>query len=85
MLRASGRGEWSSLVLPTLRIGDRSALRRRRVADRLLGVSRRRRQAGYLALASGFSLLRPMLRRIAALAGTVVLVAATSAYLRFVF
>jgi len=80
-------------VLPVIRLGARPVPRRRpgadrfvdRFLDRLLGVSRRRRQAGYLALAAGIGLLKPMLRRAGALVGVLVLVAATSAYLRFVF
>ena len=72
-------------MLPAIRLGARPVTRRRPLVDRLLGVSRRRRQAGYMALASGVSLLRPMLRRIGGLVAALVLVAAASAYLRFVF
>jgi hypothetical protein len=38
-----------------------------RAVDRLLGVSRRRRQAAYLAIGTGLAVLRPMLRRATAL------------------
>ena len=46
------------------------------LADRLLGVSRRRRQAAYAAFATGYSLLRPALRRLAVAGTTFVLLAA---------
>jgi hypothetical protein len=80
-------------VPPTIRLGARPAPRRRpgtarwldRLLDRGLGVSRWRRQAGYLAVASGLHLLRPMLRRMGLLAGALVVVAAASSYVRFVF
>jgi hypothetical protein len=73
-------------VLPTIRHGARPAPRRRPGAfDRVLGVSRRRRQAGYMALAAGLHLLRPMIRRLATATVLVVGLAALSAYLRFVF
>lgn len=44
-----------------------------RAVDRMLGVSRRRRQFAYAAIGTGFALLRPTLRRLAS--ATVVVVA----------
>lgn len=41
--------------------------------DRVLGVSRRRRQLAYLAIAGGFAMLRPLLRRVAVLGTVLVL------------
>lgn len=65
------------------------ALRRSPVAptlgDRLLGVSRRRRQAAYLAIGGGVKLLQPMLRRLGLLAAVVVLAPLASWWLRAVF
>jgi hypothetical protein len=80
-------------VLPAIRIGVRSVTRRRPVAehridrwvDRLLGVSKRRRQAAYLAVASAFGLLRPMIRRLAVLLAFLVVVPLVSSWLRLVF
>lgn len=42
-----------------------------RAADRLLGVSRRRRQLAYVAIGSGLAMLRPVFRRAAALTALV--------------
>lgn len=55
------------------------------VGDRLLGVSRRRRHAAYVAFGAGLKLLRPMLVRIGVLVGSLVFVAFASFYLRLVF
>ena len=75
-------------MLPAIRYGDRSAPRRRPVAtsttDRLLGVSRRRRQAAYLAIGGGLKLLQPMLRRFALLVAVVVLAPLASVWIRLV-
>jgi hypothetical protein len=43
--------------------------RRRRLVDRALGVSRRRRQLAYVTIATGFRLLRPALQRTVFTAG----------------
>jgi hypothetical protein len=67
-------------VLPTVRINTR-----RPVADRVLGVSRRRRQAAYLAIGGGLRLLRPMLVRAGLVVGSLVFVVFVSLYLRLVF
>jgi hypothetical protein len=72
-------------VLPALRDGVRPAPRRRPVADRLLGVSQRRRQAAYLAFAGGVKLLQPMLRRLGVLLGVLIVVPLVSLWLRLVF
>ncbi len=72
-------------MLPLIRYGARPVPRRRPVADRLLGVSRRRRQAAYMAIASGLGLLKPMLRRAGVLLAVAVLVPLVAAYLRLVF
>ena len=85
MLRASGRRETSVFVLPLIRYGARPVPRHRPVVDRLLGVSRRRRQAGYMAIASGLGLLKPMLRRAGLLLAIAVLAPVVAAYLRLVF
>lgn len=73
-----------SFVLPAIRYGDRSAPRRRPVADLLLGVSRRRRQAAYLAIGGGLKLLLPMLRRLGALVVIVLFLPLLSWYLRVI-
>jgi hypothetical protein len=44
---------------------SRPTTRTERVVDTLLGVSRRRRRAAYYAIAGGFAVLRPVLRRAA--------------------
>jgi hypothetical protein len=77
-------------VLQLIRLGARPAPRRRpgnldRLLDRLLGTSRRRRQAGYMAVAAGLQLLRPTIRRLALLTGALVALAVASVYVRFVF
>jgi hypothetical protein len=41
--------------------------------DRALGVSRRRRQLAYVAIGGGLAVLRPILRRTAAVTGFVAL------------
>jgi hypothetical protein len=51
----------------------------------MLGVSRRRRQAAYLAIGGGLKLLRPMFVRVGLLVGAFATVALLSLYLRFVF
>ena len=74
---------------PAIRYGVRPAPRRRSVAtsftDRVLGVSRRRRQAAYLAIGGGMKLLQPMLRRLGLLLAVVVVVPLVSIWLRLVF
>jgi hypothetical protein len=72
-------------VLPAIRYGVRPAPRRRPVADLLLGVSKRRRSAAYLAIGGGVKLLQPMLRRAAILLGVLVAVPLASIWLRLVF
>ena len=67
-------------MLPALRLDTR----RRSLADRLLGVSRRRRQAAYLAIGGGLKLLQPMFRRVAVLLAAVVLLPLVSIWLRLV-
>jgi hypothetical protein len=42
----------------------RPPTRNERLVDLLLGVSRRRRQMAYLAIASGFRMLQPALKRL---------------------
>ena len=85
--RAEGTGV--SFVLPAIRYGVRPAPRRRPVAttltDRLLGVSKRRRQAAYLAFGGGMKLLQPMLRRLGVLLALIVLVPLVSLWIRLVF
>ena len=65
------------------------AIRRSPIAptmgDRLLGVSKRRRSAAYLAIGGGVKLLQPMLRRLAVLAAVVVLAPLLSFWLKLVF
>jgi hypothetical protein len=72
-------------VLPAIRYGVRPAPRRRPVADRLLGVSKRRRHAAYLAIGGGVKLLQPMLRRVGVLLAVIVVVPLASLWLRLVF
>ena len=76
-------------MLPTIRLATRPTARptsrRRPVLDVVLGVSRRRRQAGYFAIVSGLNLLRPMLRRVGGAVAVLAAVAFVSAYVRFVF
>lgn len=80
-------------MLPAIRIGVRSVPRRRPVTerpidrwtDRLLGVSKRRRQAAYIAIGSGVGLLRPMLRRIGIVVAVLVAAPLLSLWLRLVF
>ena len=76
-------------MLPAIRYGARPAPRRRPVAtsftDRVLGVSRRRRQAAYLAIGGGVKLLQPMLRRVGMLLGVLFVVPLVSLWLRLVF
>lgn len=55
------------------------------VGDRLLGVSRRRRQAAYLAIGGGLKLLQPMLRRLGVLLAVVVAAPLLSLWVRLVF
>ena len=43
--------------------------RTQRLLDRLLGVSRRKRQLAYVAIGGGLAVLRPLLRRTAAVTG----------------
>jgi hypothetical protein len=74
-----------SIARPIVRPFARPAPARRSIGDRILGVSRRRRQAAYLAIGSGLKLLQPMLRRIGALVGSLVAVAFVSFYVRLVF
>ena len=50
----------------------RRPLRYRLVFDRALGVSRRRRYAAYLAIATGLKLLQPALRRVAVATAVIV-------------
>ena len=47
--------------------------RTERVVDALLGVSRRRRRAAFVAIAGGLAVLRPLLRRAALLAAVLAL------------
>ena len=76
-------------MLPAIRYGARPAPRRRPVAtsfaDRALGVSRRRRQAAYLAIGGGLKLLQPMLRRLGLGVAVVIVVPLVSMWLRLVF
>lgn len=48
--------------------------RSQRLLDAVLGVSRRRRHAAYLAIGGGFAVLRPVLRRAAVLAVALVVI-----------
>lgn len=48
--------------------------RSQRLLDAVLGVSRRRRQAAYLAIGGGLAVLRPVLRRAAVVALAVAVV-----------
>jgi hypothetical protein len=57
--------------------------RPRSLTDRFFGVSRRRRQAGYAALAAGYALLRPALRRLVGTSVVVVFVLAAVVAVRF--
>jgi len=86
MLRDGGRREPGvSFVLPVIRYGARPAPRRRPGVDLLLGVSRRRRRAAYVAIGGGLKLLQPMLRRVGLTVAFVVLLPLVSFYLRMVF
>jgi hypothetical protein len=70
-------------VLPALTSRRRSPIAPT-LADRLLGVSRRRRQAAYLAIGGGMKLLQPMLRRIGVLLAVAVLAPLISIWVRLV-
>lgn len=72
-------------MLPAIRYGVRPAPRRRPVADRLLGVSKRRRSAAYLAIGGGVKLLQPMLRRLGFLVALLVVAPLVSVWIRFIF
>lgn len=50
--------------------------------DRLLGVSRRRRRAAYLALAAGYALLKPAIVRTGWAVATMTLLLATAVIMR---
>jgi len=71
-------------VLPALTTRRRSAIAPT-LTDRLLGVSKRRRSAAYLAIGGGVKLLQPMVRRLAVLLAVVVLAPLLSFWLRLVF
>ena len=80
-LRQRAGGTWSSFVLPALRRSPIAPT----LADRLLGVSRRRRQAAYLAIGGGVKLLQPMLRRLGLVVAVLVLAPLVSWWVRAVF
>ena len=50
--------------------------RTQRLFDRVVGVSRRRRQLAYVAIAGGLAVLRPALRRAAAVTAFVAMLVA---------
>ncbi len=70
-MSGGGRPEDHVLDIVLRRPAPRS--RTQRLFDRALGVSRRKRQLAYVAIGGGLAVLRPLLRRAAAVTGFVVL------------
>jgi hypothetical protein len=52
-----------------MRLPPPRSVSNRRLVDRALGVSRRRRRLAYVTIAGGYQLLRPAVHRVAAVAG----------------